>query len=48
VSLCLRAGHLGDLWDKKLPEMNRKWRVASPTTAVQKTLFWPQISFYLP
>jgi hypothetical protein len=27
------AGHLGDLWDKQLPEMNRKWRVASPGTA---------------
>ena len=25
--------HLGDLWDKQLPHMNKKWRVSSPTEA---------------
>ena len=25
--------HLGDLWDKKLPNMNKKWPVSSPGNA---------------
>jgi hypothetical protein len=29
----MNAGHLGDLWDKGLPGMSRKWRVSSPGTA---------------
>lgn len=28
--LYTRKWHLGDLWDKGLPEMNEKWPVSAP------------------
>ena len=33
ATIQLGKWHLGDLWDKKLPDMNRKWPVSSPGDA---------------